>query len=282
MIVEHKIIELFGKKVFEKAVVTAPFSTPNPLENEACFLFILEGHNHSYSEQDHVLVKQNEGVLMKCGNYMYQGIADDKSGRFGLLAVHFYPEVLKKIYEKELPDFLKKNYRSYSSNMTLIKANQLINKFVDDILFYIDSPELYDEELIILKMKEIIVLLLKTENADKVLDILYNFFSPRLFTLKEIVESHIFTPISISSLAQLCNFSLASFKREFQHVYKDSPANYIKNRRLDKAAELLVVSNETVSSIAYDCQFNSIAHFSSSFKAKYKMTPTDFRMSQNR
>ena len=213
---------------------------------------------------------------------MYQGVADDKSGQFGLMAIHFYPEVLKRIYEKELPEFLKKNYRPYSSNMTLVKANQLLNKFVDDILFYIDSPELYDEELIILKMKEIIVLLLKTENADKILDILYNFFSPRSFTLKEIVESHIFSPITISNLAQLCNYSLASFKREFLRVYNDSPANYIKNRRLEKAAELLAVSNEAVSSIAFDCQFNSVAHFSSSFKAKYRMTPSDFRMSQNR
>ena len=281
MIIEHKIIELFGKKVFEKAVVTAPFSTPNPLENEACFLFILEGHNHSYSEQDHIVVKQNEGVLMKCGNYMYQGVADDKSGRFGLLAVHFYPEVLKKIYEKELPQFLRKNYRPYYSNMALIKANRLINKFVDDILFYIDSPELYDEELIILKMKEIIVLLLKTENANKVLDILHNFFSPRSFSLKEIVESHIFSPITISQLAQLSNYSLASFKREFLRVYNDSPAKYIKNRRLEKAAELLAVSNEAISSIAYDCQFNSAAYFSSSFKVKYKMTPSNYRMSQN-
>ena len=263
------------------AVVTPPFKNPNPLPNEACFLYVLEGENHSYSEEAHLHLQQDEGVLMKCGNYLYEGVGDQKSGQFGLLAVHFYPEVLKEIYGREIPDFLKSGATPPSTSMTHIKANFLIRKFVDEILYYLDAPELHTDELVTIKLKEIILLLLKTENADRVLEIIQNFFSPRIFSLKEVVESHIFSALAIGDLASLCNLSLASFKRDFQKAYHDSPANYIKNRRLEKAAELLLISNEPVSSIAYDCQFNNVAHFSSSFREKYGLSPTEYRLSQS-
>ena len=83
------------------------------------------------------------------------------------------------------------------------------------------------------------------------------------------------------SFSRCPNNSLASFKREFKKIYEDSPANYMKNRRLKKAAELLIVSDERVSSIAQDCQFGDTVHFSSSFKAKYKLSPSEYRLSQS-
>ncbi len=43
MILEHKFLELFGKQLFEKAVVKSALSLANPMENEACFIFQLDG-----------------------------------------------------------------------------------------------------------------------------------------------------------------------------------------------------------------------------------------------
>jgi transcriptional regulator GlxA family with amidase domain len=63
-------------------------------------------------------------------------------------------------------------------------------------------------------------------------------------------------------------------------LYNDSPASYIKNRRLEKAAELLLVSNERISDIAFDCGFNDVANFTKSFSEKYHATPTNYRLNQ--
>ncbi len=282
MVVEHRVINLFEKKVFEKAIVTPPFKRQNPLPNEACFLYVLEGGNNSYSEEDHIVIQQEEGVLMKCGNYMYEGTPDPNTGRIGIVAIHFYPEVMKRIYEKEIPDFLKsKDQIPYRSNMTLVRADDLIKKYIDSMLFYFENPAVIDEELLVLKVREIVLLLLKTEDAASVIEIMHNLFSAKSFSFKEIVEAHIFSPLSISDLAELTNNSLASFKREFKKVYEDSPANFIKNRRLEKAAKLLKVSDERIGSIAQDCRLGDTAHFSNSFKAKYKLSPTQYRLSQS-
>lgn len=281
MLIEHRTINLLGEKVFEKAVITPPFKKLNPLPNEACFLFVLEGHNNSYSEEEHIMIHQDEGVLMKCGNYIYDVMPDKETGRCGIVAIHFYPEVMKKIYEKEIPAFLKNREQlSFRSNMTRIRSNVLINKYMDSLLFYFENPILVNEELLILKFKEIVLLLLNTKDAPAVIEILHNLFSQKSFSFKEVVEAHIFSRLTIADLARLTHHSLASFKREFKRIYNDSPANYIKNRRLEKAAKLLAVSDERISSIAIDCQFKDTAHFSSSFKEKYNVSPSTYRMSQ--
>ena len=43
---------------------------------------------------------------------------------------------------------------------------------------------------------------------------------------------------------------------------------------------MLLVSDENISGIAYDCGFNSLAHFSKSFKEKYGETPSQFKLNQ--
>lgn len=282
MIIEHRTANLFGKKIIEKAVVTPPFKNPNPLDNEACFLYVLEGSNSTYSEEEHIQAQQNEGILMKCGNYMFEGTPNQDTGRIGIIAVHFYPDIMEKIYEKEIPAFLKnQNRRPFHSNMTKVKANTLIKKYIDNLLFYLDNPGLLTEEILTLKFKELVLLLLNTKDAPAIIEIMNNLFSPKSFSLKQIVEAHIFSPISIPDLARLANHSLSSFKREFYEIYKDTPANYIKHRRLEKAAELLLVSKETISAIAYDCQFKDLAHFSNSFRLKYHCSPSQYRLNQS-
>jgi len=281
LILEHRTINLFEKKVFETAIVSPPFTSINKLDNEACFLYVLEGDNDHYSEEGRIKYEKDEGVLMKCGNFMFNVNPDKDTGRGGFVAIHFYPEVLKKIYENDIPEFLKnKKKLPFQSNMALVRSSALIKKYIEGLLFYFENPSIVTEELMVLKFKEIILLLLNTEEAPAVIEIMHNLFSPRSFSFKEIIEAHIFSPISITDLAEITNNSLASFKREFKKIYQDSPANYIKNKRLGKAAELLIVSNIPISSIAYDCLFNDIAHFSSSFKAKYKLTPSQYRLSQ--
>lgn len=139
---------------------------------------------------------------------------------------------------------------------------------------------LVSDDILILKLKEIIILLSQTKNAGAIQLILSQLFSPTTYSFKQIIEAHLFSPISITELSDYCNLSLSSFKREFAKLYNDTPANYIKNKRLEKAAELLQVSNKRVTDIAFDCGFNDLANFTKSFHDKYQLTPTNYRLDQ--
>jgi hypothetical protein len=53
---------------------------------------------------------EGEAVLMKCANF--SGQTKSGSGQYEADAIHFYPEVLKKIYGTEIPSFLKEENAS--------------------------------------------------------------------------------------------------------------------------------------------------------------------------
>ena len=151
---------------------------------------------------------------------------------------------------------------------------------MEGLLFYFENPSLVNEDVLVLKFKEIVLLLSQTRNIESIQVILSQLFSPTTYTFKQIIEAHLFTPITIEELAQHNNLSVSSFKREFSKHYNDTPANYIKGRKLEKAAELLLISDERISDIAFDCGFNDLANFTKSFSEKYHKTPKKYRLDQ--
>ncbi|RTZ03311.1 AraC family transcriptional regulator [Flavobacterium sp. RSP49] len=281
MITERKQYQLFGNIIFEKVTIEAPFKIPNPVPNEACFLYMLEGQIDYKTQQKSISVPENEAVLLKCGTYFSQMKGNMLSKNSQIVFVHFHPEILKKIYETDLPKiFQQPKLINQTIDVTHINTDFLIQKYIEGLLFYFDNPILINEDLLVLKLKEIILLLCQTKNAPVIQQILSQLFSPTSFTFKQVVESYFYQHITIDELAQLTNLSLSSFKREFKKNYTDSPANYIRNKKLEKAAELLSISDERITNIAFDCGFNNLANFSTLFHEKYRQTPSNFRLNQ--
>ncbi len=281
MIIEHKTLELFEKQLFEKAIVSAPFTIPQSMPNEACFIYVIDGNLDVFSAIDRTNVCSEEAVLMKCGNYIGQFSRRKKAANYHAIVVHFYPEILRKIYRNDLPSFLKKPLKNTTkSGMATVKAGELLKKYIDSMLFYFENPALVNEELLVLKIKELLLLLMNTSNASRVQQILSQLFSPQTFDFRETVEAHLYDNISIGELAVLTNLSLSSFKRKFKEIYAESPGQYLKTKKLEKAAELLLITNETISHIAYDCGFTDVAHLSRVFKSQYQLSPSQYRLNQ--
>ena len=278
MILEHKRIDLFGTMLFEKAIVAPPHTLSNPMPDEACFLYIMEGAYQSLSEDGTLHLKSEESVLMKCGRYLGKAQGSKPDNRYRAVAVHFYPDVLRVVYKNELPGFLKPSPGRRDLPMQhKINSDVLIQKYIESILFYFDNPHLANEEILILKLKEIILLLSQTRNAPKIKTILANLFNPVTYSFREVIEAHVLSSISVPQLAALTHMSVSTFKREFKRVYNASPAAYLLERRLSKAAELLVLSEQRLSDIAFDCGFNNLSHFSKAFKQQFGVPPSAYK-----
>lgn len=280
MILSHKKYELFGKKIFEKLVIKPPFQKSNIMPNEACFYYVIDGVGETISEVDRLRIPTKESVLLKCGNYITRILSSQGSQTFQTIAVHFHPEILKKIYENDLPLFLKKPEMRSATAMTKIKGTILISKYIESLLFYFENPELVNDDLLVLKLKEIILLLSQTEDQKNISQILSELFSPTTYSFKQIIDAHLYSDISIEDLSQLASVSRSSFKREFRRIYNDSPANYLRNKKLEKAAELLRISDQRITDVAYNSGFNELPHFSKCFKEKFTLSPSDYRLVQ--
>ena len=148
------------------------------------------------------------------------------------------------------------------------------------MLFYFDNPSLVDEEILVLKLKEIILLLKQTKNAPVIQQILSQLFSPATFAFKQVIEDNIYTHLSSEQLALLTNLSASSFKREFKKIYDDTPSNYFKNKRLERAAELLIISDERITNISFNCVFSNLARFSKCFHQKFNTSATEYRLNK--
>lgn len=281
MIIERKSINIFGKKTFEIMVVKPPLVKYNLMENEACFLHIIEGSSTTISEVDRFSLQTKESVLMKCGNYISTMLPSTSANYFHSFAVHFHLDVLEKIYKNELPTFLTPDKNNTPKAFWSIENKSLINHFIEGMKIYFNYPSgQISEDLLVLKLKEILLLLYQDNDKNPIHDILGSLFSPITYSLRQIVEAHLYTDISVSQLATLCNMSMSTFKREFGKTYNDSPGVYLKNKKLEKSKELLAISDKRIGEIAAECGFNELSHFSKSFMHKYGKNPSEYRLNQ--
>ena len=280
MLVNHNILNLYGRKLFERAQFTAPYRSQNDLSNEACYLHVAEGAHHQYSGTRLIEANQNKGIFMKCGNFIFEPIVEKNSSPTKLIAIHFHPKVLKKLFKDNPPKFLFTDNSNVKENMVSVDSDEIISHYMKSVSLLFDHPQLAEEGILELKLKEIILLLSKVD-SNGVNQILNNLFNPTTVVFKEVIEAHLYSMLSIEDLASLTNNSLTAFKRKFKEFYQTSPANYIKNKRLEKASKLLKISDLSISDISFDCAFNDLAHFSNSFKAKFNVTPSEYRLDQN-
>lgn len=280
MLVNHNILDLYGKKLFERAQFTAPYRSQNDLSNEACYLHVVEGAHNQYSGTRLIEANQDKGIFMKCGNFIFEPIVKKNSSPTKLIAIHFFPEVLKKLFKDNPPKFLFTGNKDVKEDMVSVDSDEIIDHYMKSVSLLFDHPQLAEESILEIKLKEIILLLSKVDST-AVNQILNNLFKPTTVLFKDVIEAHLYSALSIDDLASLTNNSLTSFKRKFKEVYQTSPANYIKDKRLEKASKLLKISDSSISDISFKCAFNDIAHFSNSFKAKFNLTPSEYRLAQN-
>lgn len=278
MVNDYKKYELFGKTLLQRIDLTAPFRYDFPVAEQACFIYVLKGEIQYKVNHEEVNIPADYSLFQNCISSGKQIRHSRKEKNCQVVIVTFYPDILKKIYDREFPMLLQKP-ENVISNKSSEKINNdfLIKKYVEGLLFYFENPSLVNEDILILKLKEIILLLAQSHSAESIQLILSQLFSPTTYTFKQIVEAHLFSQLTIEQLAEESNLSISSFKREFAKIYNDTPANYIRNKKLERAAEMLLISDERITDIAFDCGFNDLATFTKSFSDKYHSTPTNYR-----
>jgi len=91
------------------------------------------------------------------------------------------------------------------------------------------------------------------------------------------IEKNFKKDINIPDIEEACHYSYRNINRIFHALHQETIGKYIKRKRLEKAAEYLKYTQESVSDIAYDVGFGDVAAFSKAFKSKFKCSPSAFR-----
>ena len=112
-------------------------------------------------------------------------------------------------------------------------------------------------------------------------DFLSSMFKLNPTEFESTIKNNLYSNLSVQQMAQLCAMSTSSFKRKFKETYNESPKKFVANKKLEKAKNLLKNSSERISTIAYDCGFETLSTFNRSFKFKTGISPSEFRLDQN-
>lgn len=97
---------------------------------------------------------------------------------------------------------------------------------------------------------------------------------PVRIDIHRVVEENYTSPISLEELAYLSGRSISSFKRDFQSICGETPAKWIREKRLSKARQMLQSSRMSVADVAYSLGFENPTHFSRIFKQQYGLPPS--------
>lgn len=93
----------------------------------------------------------------------------------------------------------------------------------------------------------------------------------------EIVEGRLCEPLNAADLARACFVSYSGLQKLFAYALRCSVSEYITKRRLSRASAELLLSDKSVTDIAFDYQYNSSEAFSRAFRRFWGTTPSEFR-----
>jgi AraC-like DNA-binding protein len=275
MLLDRQIFTYHNKTIIEKATFATPYRHEGVFQNEGCFLYIKGKGTKVLSSDDNISAKSKEAVLLKCGTYFLDMVKNAEDDKMEVIAFHLFPDILKDLFANELPALIERNTRKPETRQII--PDDTIAKFVESLEFYFENPALVNEDLLGLKIKELILLLVQTKNVGSILELMSDLYSTRTVSIKKVIDLHIYSNLTIEELAKLCNLSLSSFKREFKKVFDDSPANYILSAKIKKAKELLAISDLPINEIAYETGFNDPLYFTRQFKKKVGNSPSVYR-----
>ena len=160
--------------------------------------------------------------------------------------------------------------------VTVNTLDKRLQNYISSLETYFTEPEKVEGSLIKIKLLELLFCLEGNANGilKQMLDLRENFRS----NITATVEENVMNSLSLHQLAVLSGRSLSSFRRDFLAIYNMPPSQWIRQKRLEKAQELLLSTTMTVTDICYTTGFENIAHFSRLFKSQFRYSPSEFRL----
>lgn len=217
-------------------------------------------------------------VFLPKGLYMISDIIPD-NGTFE--AVVFFFD------EKLLADFitsinLQTSKEKCVSHIVLDYSDE-IRIFTESLLQVYNKKELTHRNLTRIKLFEFLHLIVSShEQGTCFLTALATLNNKERRSLKEFMNANFSKPLSIEDYAYLTGRSLSSFRRDFIEQFGISPKQWLIEKRLEKAQELLTRNHTSVSNVALETGYENISHFVKAFHKRYGISPKQFLLKKRK
>lgn len=177
-------------------------------------------------------------------------------------------------------DYTRQLLRKEIRFENIIEADEILHSYIRNIIHeYKTRKEGYQlairgavYQILSMLMREYF----KTTSGQSAIEFQYR----RLEQIKPAIsfmENHLAEKINLGMLSEETHLSTIQFSRIFKIITGVTPMDYLNQLRVQKAADLLLTTNETIIEIAMKAGFTDSNYFSRIFKKYRNITPSGFR-----
>ena len=233
-------------------------NTRNKL-NSYLFFIVLEGNGTLIYKDNEYKLNENSCVFIDC-KYKHSHISDN----FKIAWLHFYGKEMESIYNKYLERNGKFVFKASNINDYL--------KIIDNIMEIVEGESFIKDMEIYSNIAQLLTKIMK--------ETIYNDDSKKKYNLEDIrkyLDENYANEISLDNLSNTFYINKFYLTRAFKDKYGTTINNYLLDKRIMKAKELLRYSNNSIDDIAKLCGIKDQNYFSRLFKKVEGTSPIKYR-----
>ena len=140
-----------------------------------------------------------------------------------------------------------------------------------------NTPKLQIDEMVIELLDRVMSILTHTASVPVVTDSLKQYHLATVENARAYILDNFSNNISLQQIARHCLVSPFHFSRIFKTIMNISPHQYLTGVRLNHAKVLMTTSDLSVTDVAFACGFNSLEHFVTAYRQRFKVSPSTHR-----
>jgi AraC-like DNA-binding protein len=252
----------------------------NVFVTEHTLIFVTKGAKVFHFPDKKIIIESGQALFLQRGCYMLcqsieeNNVYESVSVFFNHAALHEFWSSLDHQVKQSSPDGEEPRDEI---NMVALELTPTLESFQKTIVNCFSYEGKFLEQLMKVKLQELLLLLLETPSADELIRFFGQLYDDSLPDPIYTVSQNLLKPLSISDYAQLANRSLSKFKRDFRESAGQPPGKWISTKRLEHAHMLTTSTKLTISEICDRSGFNNLSHFIRSYKKLYGKTPASER-----
>jgi len=245
---------------------------PNHWHDSIEVLFVLKGELRLTTGERQFTLREEDLFLFNANEIH----AIEAEANNLVLALQF-PVVALKPYEPDIERMTFRCNSAASSPEDRRKFDDLRSMLAEMMLVYLKQPEGYALRIQSLLLQLVYLLIRgfkEPELGERRLD---DKHRERLLRLTSYVKENYSKPINLQQLASREYLTVPYLSRFFKQYLGTSFSKYVNSIRLDKAVKDMLLTDLSITQIAYETGFPNLKSFNAVFKEAYGQTPGDYR-----
>lgn len=245
------------------------------------FAIVLKGRKIIHTERGDIEIGSGDMFFAQRGSYLLSERMN-VDGQYRSLIFFIDDSFLHGFAQKnrEMIDRYKETLKDNVGIYT-VTLYPLLGTWVESVLPVFLSKYENRNELLKVKLEELLQLLINTDKSHQFLNFLHSFQNPEKRNLQQYMMENFILPLTLDEFARQTGRSLTTFKQDFKKVFTIPPKQWINDKRLERARNLLTNTSKSVTEVCYDVGFENISHFIQIFHKRYGVTPKKLQMANN-